>query len=86
MKQNQNQAVRSLTMALALFGCSLGANAQENNATLPTDTAQVSGQGKEVKNRHVMLGAGDSTTPRTLNIGLPFAGDILINENDIPVG
>ena len=85
MKQNQNQAFRCLTMALALFGCSLGINAQENNVTLPTDTAQVNGQGKEVKNRNVMLGAGDSTTPRTLNIGLPFSGDILINENDIPV-
>ena len=41
--------------------------------------------GKEVKGRNVMLGAGDSSTPRTLNIGLPFSGDILINENDLPV-
>lgn len=40
---------------------------------------------KEVKNRNVMLSAESSTTPRQLNIGLPFQGDILILENEIPV-
>ncbi len=40
---------------------------------------------RETKNRNVMLSAESATTPRQLNIGLPFAGDILILENDIPV-
>ena len=46
--------------------------------------------GKDVKerdteNRNVMLNASSATMPRQLNIGLPFNGDILILENDIPV-
>ena len=40
---------------------------------------------RDTKNRNVMLNAGSATTPRELNIGLPFTGDILILENDIPV-
>lgn len=40
---------------------------------------------KEMKTRNVMLNASDNTSPRQLNIGLPFAGDILIMENDVPV-
>lgn len=40
---------------------------------------------KEVKNRNVMLNAQDqSAGPRTVNIGLPFA-DFLLLENDLPV-
>jgi len=40
---------------------------------------------RDTKNRNVMLSAESATTPRQLNIGLPFSGDILILENDIPV-
>lgn len=40
---------------------------------------------RDTKNRNVMLSAESATTPRQLNIGLPFAGDILILENDLPV-
>ncbi|MBL4559371.1 MAG: hypothetical protein JKX79_00150 [Labilibaculum sp.] len=40
---------------------------------------------KEVKNRNVMLNAESSTSPRSVNIRLPFKGDILILENDVPV-
>lgn len=86
MKKNLNQEIRCLITALLLSGGSLGINAQDkSSAVLPTDSTATQANGKEVKNRNVMLGAGDSTTPRTLNIGLPFTGDILINENDIPV-
>lgn len=49
------------------------------------DSTVTEANSKEVKHRNVMLGAGDSTTPRNLNIGLPFSGDILINENGVPV-
>lgn len=40
---------------------------------------------KEEKNRNVMLNAGSNTGPRDVNIGLPFRGDIIILENDVPV-
>jgi len=40
---------------------------------------------KEMKKRNVMLNASDNSSPRQLNIGLPFKGDILIMENDVPV-
>lgn len=40
---------------------------------------------KEEKNRNVMLNAGSNTGPRDVNIGLPFRGDIIILENDLPV-
>ena len=40
---------------------------------------------KEEKNRNVMKNAESSTSPRSVNIGLPFRGDILILENDVPV-
>lgn len=40
---------------------------------------------KEEKNRNVMLNASSNTSPRQVNIGLPFRGDILILENDVPV-
>lgn len=40
---------------------------------------------KEEKNRNVMLNAENSSSPRDVNIGLPFMGDIVILENDVPV-
>jgi hypothetical protein len=40
---------------------------------------------KEEKNRNVMLNADAATGPRSVNIGLPFAGDIVIAENGVPV-
>ncbi|MDP4271326.1 MAG: hypothetical protein Q8909_14580 [Bacteroidota bacterium] len=40
---------------------------------------------KEEKKSNLMLSAESSSSPRQLNIGLPFAGDILILENDLPV-
>ena len=43
------------------------------------------GKSKEEKNRNVMLNADANTGPRNVNIGLPFQGDIIILENDIPV-
>lgn len=40
---------------------------------------------KEEKNRNVMLNAESSTAPRTVNIGIPISGDLVIQENDAPV-
>lgn len=40
---------------------------------------------KEEKNRNVMLNADNSSGPRSVNIGLPFNGDIIILENEVPV-
>jgi len=50
---------------------------------IAVDTTKV--KDRDTKNRNVMLSAESATTPRQLNIGLPFAGDILILENDLPV-
>lgn len=85
MRKNQNLAIRSLVMVSMLTGSMVSATAQNLPTVQPTDSTANQANTKEVKNRNVMLGAGDPTTPRTLNIGLPFTGDILINENDIPV-
>ena len=40
---------------------------------------------KEEKNRNEMLNAENNPGPRQVNIGLPFNGDIIILENDVPV-
>lgn len=40
---------------------------------------------KEEKNRNVMLNAESNIGPRNVNIGLPFTGDVVILENDLPV-
>ncbi len=40
---------------------------------------------KEEKNRNVMLNADSNIGPRNVNIGLPFTGDVVILENDLPV-
>jgi len=40
---------------------------------------------KEEKNRNEMLNASNNSAPRGVNIGLPFQGDILIMENNVPV-
>ncbi|MCW3807357.1 hypothetical protein [Plebeiibacterium marinum] len=40
---------------------------------------------KEEGNRNVMLNAESNTGPREVNIGLPYRGDIVILENDVPV-
>ena len=87
MKKNLERC--SILVAGAVIAGSLSLHAQntkthtEKKDSVVVNTSNVNG--KEVKGRNVMLGAGDSSTPRTLNIGLPFAGDILINENDVPV-
>ncbi|MFD2939126.1 hypothetical protein [Flavobacterium notoginsengisoli] len=39
---------------------------------------------KEEKNRNVMLNAGSNSSPRSVNIGLPFQ-DMVVLENDLPV-
>ena len=85
MNMNQNRAMRVFLLSAVLCGGVMSANAQESKTVSTADSTATQVNGKEVKNRNVMLGAGDSTTPRTLNIGLPFSGDILINENDLPV-
>lgn len=76
----------NLLLMLVLLPCLCGLKAQdlETESPIPAiDTTVVNT--KEVKNRNVMLSAESSTSPRNLNIGLPFAGDILILENDLPV-
>jgi hypothetical protein len=40
---------------------------------------------KVEKNRNEMLNADSNIGPRNVNIGLPFTGDVVILENDLPV-
>ena len=57
--------------------------AQEGES--PADSTKIKrGVEKEEKNRNVMLNAENSTGPRTVNIGLPFRGDLIIGENGVP--
>lgn len=51
-------------------------------APVPTDSLL---SNKVEKNRNVMLNAEGNTGPRNVNIGLPFRGDVIILENDVPV-
>ncbi|PKQ66006.1 hypothetical protein BZG01_12680 [Labilibaculum manganireducens] len=76
-----------LSIAIAL-GITTHVHSQEQKdstnevQTLSTDSISSK---KEEKNRNVMLNADSNTSPRSVNIGLPFRGDILILENDVPV-
>lgn len=60
------------------------ARSHESNSAEAADSTVVINK-KEENNRNVMLSAESATMPRQLNIGLPFQGDILILENDLPV-
>ncbi len=53
----------------------------------PKDTTKAVATMKapEGGDRNVMMNAESSTSPRTINIGIPISGDIVIEENDIPV-
>lgn len=60
------------------------------HAQTPIDTTRVkitesASSKKEEKNRNVLLNAEATTGPRSVNIGLPFQGDIVIAENGVPV-
>ena len=72
--------------SLSIFLFSNGLNAQSSNNKNNEQTADsTSTNKKEVKNRNVMLNAESNIGPRNVNIGLPFTGDVIILENDIPV-
>ncbi len=77
-----------LFMALAsLVSPSLHAQEKSENDSIEVVIPQT-GTGKsskEEKNRNVMLNAENATGPRNVNIGLPFKGDLIISENDVPV-
>jgi hypothetical protein len=93
MKKNQFSSKYYYVMLIVLFGgvTNLFAQAKKNEkVTQKADSTTIVSKedaeaAKEMKKRNVMLNAGDNTSPRQLNIGLPFAGDILINENGLPV-
>lgn len=68
--------------ACAMFYPKAGFSQEKNDAKPAIDTIIAS---KGEKNRNEMLNAENSTGPRNVNIGLPFGGDIVILENDVPV-
>lgn len=76
-------------MTLLSFCCMLfvhrNVDAQTLNDSIIKTKRDTLVKSKEEKNRNVMLNADGNTGPRNVNIGLPFQGDIIILENDIPV-
>jgi len=76
----------SLLCAMFIFSFSNGLNAQKTtnkkNEQLPDSTTT---NKKVEKNRNEMLNADNNVGPRSVNIGLPFTGDVVILENDLPV-
>lgn len=61
-------------------------NVKTDSQGLPKDSIVVKDARKaDTENRNVMLNAENNTGPRSVNIGLPFRGDITILENDVPV-
>ena len=85
MRKNQTLMKCCYVVAIALLGNVSNLFSQTQTAEKQTQKSDTVVVNKEMKNRNVMLNAGDNSSPRQLNIGLPFAGDILINENGVPV-
>lgn len=54
-------------------------------AKAPKDTLKAKASVPAKSDRNVMLNAESSTSPRTINIGIPISGDLVIEENDVPV-
>lgn len=75
---------KNLTYLIVLFFLSSFSASYAQTEVDTTNVKPVASQ-KEEKNRNVMLNAGSNTGPRDVNIGLPFRGDIVILENDVPV-
>jgi len=58
---------------------------QSNSAKDKVQEADSIVSKKVEKNRNPLLNAETNSQPRKINIGLPFRGDIIILENDVPV-
>lgn len=94
LKTNYNQFLLLMTRLKLkiklLFSCfiltqlNVAGQAVKDSLNVPEKSGSISSS-KEEKNRNVMLNADGNTGPRNVNIGLPFQGDIIILENDIPV-
>lgn len=85
MKKNQTNSKYYYIILIVLFAnvASLFSQIKKNEKLTQKTDSLISN--KEAKAQNVMLSAESSSSPRQLNIGLPFAGDILILENDLPV-
>lgn len=71
---------------LGVFLCASTSFAQEaEKDSVRVESKRSSALKKEETDRNVMLNAASNTGPRDVNIGLPFRGDIVILENDVPV-
>lgn len=80
----KNKALSILFITALLFFAE-SAHAQEAVDTLAVETPEALASNKTEKNRNEMLNAENSPGPRNVNIGLPFTGDLVILENDLPV-
>ena len=75
---------KNLTYLIMLFFLSSFSAVYAQTESDTTDVKSIASN-KEEKNRNVMLNADSNTGPREVNIGLPYRGDIVILENDVPV-
>lgn len=73
------------TTLIALTALALLMPAQAVADTVPNDSTKRASSVLASSDRKVMLNAESSTTPRTINIGIPISGDLVIEENDVPV-
>ncbi len=70
--------------AVALFS-STTLFSQIQNDTVIVVKPETTDSKRQEKNRNEMLNAENNSGPRSVNFGLPFTGDIIIMENDVPV-
>jgi hypothetical protein len=85
MRKKQTIFKCSCIIAVALScNVSMSFSQTRKNEVSPQRSDSVSNN-KEVKDRNIMLNAGSNVGPRDVNIGLPFNGDVVILENDLPV-
>lgn len=87
--KSEIRAVKRKMLAVCVAASSLLASnslfAQAQSDTIKVSAVDSVASKKEEKNRNVMLNADNNNGPRQVNIGLPFTGDIVILENDVPV-
>lgn len=86
MKHKEKRMLFACGLCCILAGSTGKAYAQVTTSdTTKVQTSTTNFNNKEEKNRNVMLNAEGNQGPRNVNIGLPFSGDIIILENDVPV-
>jgi hypothetical protein len=83
-RKRKNSFIVFISLLGILSGSAGQLKAQQNDEVAATTPDSTITKGA-LETRNVMLNAESATSPRDINIGLPFLGDVLICENDVPV-